>query len=106
MDEGLPGDVERGIVEVLGGECGGVDGGEARVVTVDAMLLNEAHPQSPPALAPALALASPALPGRSVPTRWSRSCAWLVAAHRATRTTRRRWQAGSPPDPLAQSPPH
>jgi hypothetical protein len=52
VDEGLSGDVKRSIVEVLGGEGGGVDRRKARVVTVDAMLLNELRPQPPPVLAP------------------------------------------------------
>jgi hypothetical protein len=43
VDEGLAGGVERRVVKVLGGEGGGVDGGEASVVAVDAILRNLLH---------------------------------------------------------------
>ena len=43
MDERLSGDVERGVVEVVGGEGRGVDGREAWIVAVDAILRNLLH---------------------------------------------------------------
>ena len=53
MNEGLSGEIERGVVEILGGEGGSVDSGEAAVVAINAMRLNKLH--APPPL-PSLTL--------------------------------------------------
>ena len=46
-EEGLPKDVEAGIVSILGCKTGRIDHGKARIVAIDAVLFDQLHAYSP-----------------------------------------------------------
>ena len=47
FEETLPENVKCGIVEILGGKTGWINDGEARVLLIDDVLLNQFHTYSP-----------------------------------------------------------
>src|SRR5215831_11647603 len=90
MNEGLPHDVVGGIVEILGGESGAVNGLESGIGALDDVAFNQLH-RRPPSF-PAHAQ-SP------------RSYAWPVVAHTAAHRTNTQWRPNQPTSPLSRSRP-